>query len=494
MRLNTLIASHFGQSLYSAVILLVVFISVINISRDSETQIKRVTEEYESLTKIARSIIENDLNHSNDSPLTNTMEGMSNYPRIIAIKFYDSFGNIKHDISGKLSKNPTDFQDSNIEEGIQCYDTYVSITQKIKKHDKLFGYISFVFSVESDENQLFEIILINSLALVVILFIIFLLKTSRIKTVSGIIQNMSEAFHSKNWEDNSQKSQFALCELTVKMTQTFDSIYSEYIYFLNDRERLNKQLETMNRDILSKYEFSTTDLIESNRLLLEEISERRQIEGHIKNALAEKDILLKEIHHRVKNNLQVIISLMSLQKNTITDPDLVTIFSELQNRIRAIALIHEKLYQSESLAEIDCEKYINELVRSLVETYSVSDNKVKIVVDIKTKFYLDIDKLTPFALILNELVSNALKHAFPFCRNGTIKIIGKAEEDFSINISDNGIGTNQSMEGLMKKSLGLRLVYSLVQQLQGTIKFKSGVKKGMNFQINFPIIIDKSKV
>ncbi|MCK5741857.1 MAG: sensor histidine kinase [Chlorobi bacterium] len=214
---------------------------------------------------------------------------------------------------------------------------------------------------------------------------------------------------------------------------------------------------------------------------------------NLEKALAEKEILLEEIQHRVKNNYQVISSLISLQMNTINDPKSLEVLTKLNNRIISISMIQEKLYQTEHLSGIDFEKYISDLVHTLIDAYSVSSKQVEVVMDIENNCFFDIEKMTPFALILNELISNAMKHAFPGDRKGTIRISATAEEEnCSVIISDDGIGVNVAVEELKRESLGLRLVYSLINQLQGTIHFESKLGSGVMYKIKFSIIDDKS--
>ena len=214
---------------------------------------------------------------------------------------------------------------------------------------------------------------------------------------------------------------------------------------------------------------------------------------NLEKALAEKEILLEEIQHRVNNNYQVIISLISLQMNTISDPKSLAVLTELNNRIISISMIQEKLYHTEPLSGIDFDKYTNDLVHSLIDAYSVSNNQVKVVMDIDNNCFFDTEKLTPFALILNELISNAMKYAFPDDRKGTIRILAVAEEDYcSVVISDDGVGVDVSVEELKMKSLGLRLVYSLINQLHGTIHFESKLGSGVIYTIKFPKMNDKS--
>ena len=218
--------------------------------------------------------------------------------------------------------------------------------------------------------------------------------------------------------------------------------------------------------------------------IVRDITERVQSEKQIQASLREKEVLLKEIHHRVKNNLQIIASLLDLQSESLTDPQYLPIFQDSQHRIRSMALIHEHLYQSEDLAQIDFAQYIQELVYSLFSSYEPSVSGITLKLDIDATF-LDIDTAIPCGLILNELVSNSLKHAFPDGRSGEI-CIGlhlDQEKQLTLWIRDNGVGFPKGVDFRKTESLGLQLVCTLTTQLKGTITLDSS--RGTAFQITF---------
>lgn len=187
-------------------------------------------------------------------------------------------------------------------------------------------------------------------------------------------------------------------------------------------------------------------------------------------SLQEKVILLREIHHRVKNNLQIIISLINLQMRQVDDKQLKQIMAETQNRVRAMSLVHEKLYQSENLSQIDLSDYTRFLATHLFSYYGVNFQKVALEITIE-KVMLDINTAIPLSLIINELVSNALKHGFPFDRKGTITISSQYDNKvLTLVIKDDGIGLPPDLDWKNPESLGLQLVNNLVEQLNGTIK------------------------
>lgn len=214
-----------------------------------------------------------------------------------------------------------------------------------------------------------------------------------------------------------------------------------------------------------------------------DITEARKVRDQINASLKEKEILLKEIHHRVKNNLQVISSLLNLQLASVRDPYDVALFQESQNRIRSMAIIHEKLYQSDDLSHVDFGSYIGTLTSSLFRSYDVSDIGFQIDVE---SIRLSIDAAIPCGLILNELVSNALKHAFPDGRRGYVSIAMHREEGHfcRLVVADDGIGFPAGIDFRKTPSLGLELVNTLVNQLNGSIELTSG--NGSKFTIRFP--------
>jgi len=215
-----------------------------------------------------------------------------------------------------------------------------------------------------------------------------------------------------------------------------------------------------------------------------ELSERKQAEKKIKKSLEEKEVLLKEIHHRVKNNLQVISSLLYLQSNKATEQQTIELFNESQNRIRSMALIHEKLYQSENLVNINFTDYINSLISHLSNSYHTELHKITIDKKID-HVLLSIDKAIPCGLIINELISNSLKHAFPDNMKGTINIEMTFNKHNHVHliVKDNGIGIPEGLNPEKTDSLGLRLVNTLTKQLRGTIKHKNS--NGTKFIIAF---------
>jgi PAS domain S-box-containing protein len=215
-----------------------------------------------------------------------------------------------------------------------------------------------------------------------------------------------------------------------------------------------------------------------------DITEIKKSEKIILRSLEEKEVLLREIHHRVKNNMQIVSSLLRLQSQNIEDKKYRDIFIDSQNRIHAMALIHEKLYQSESLAQINFKEYIDGIVSNIFESYGQKSN-IKLDINIEN-ILINIDNAVPCGLIINELVTNSLKYAFPDGRQGIIKISVKSNDNglIQLSISDDGIGIPKDLDIRNTKTLGLTLITALAEnQLNGELIINR--EKGTEFQINF---------
>lgn len=237
-------------------------------------------------------------------------------------------------------------------------------------------------------------------------------------------------------------------------------------------------------------EISSSPIYQDNRIiglvgLARDITERMRIEERMRASLQEKDVLLREIHHRVKNNLQIVASLLSLQAGTMYDADLRSKFQDSQNRIRSMALIHERLYRSENLARVSFGAYLHDLTTHMLQSYSARDCAVELKLQVDD-IYLDIDTAMPCGLLVSELVSNALKHAFI---DGACGVIGvemcyAGDDQYRLSVWDDGIGFPLDFDYQQTSSLGLQLVSALTSQLGGTIEV--GKVNGTKFTISFP--------
>jgi PAS domain S-box-containing protein len=215
-----------------------------------------------------------------------------------------------------------------------------------------------------------------------------------------------------------------------------------------------------------------------------DITARKQAHEQITMSLHEKEVLLKEIHHRVKNNMQVITSLLSLQSKTIKDEHALSVFQESQNRVKSMALIHETLYQSKDLSRINFAEYLQKLVAYVSRSYRLRPEAVKINIKVDN-LSLPIDMAVPCGLIINELASNSLKYAFPADKRGEINIsFGQAEAQYFLCVSDTGVGLPTGFDPESGKSLGMKLVRMLTEQLSGELHCRNGL--GTTFEIKFP--------
>ena len=219
-----------------------------------------------------------------------------------------------------------------------------------------------------------------------------------------------------------------------------------------------------------------------SKYLEERITERTQ---DLVRALGDKEALLKEIHHRVKNNLQVISSMLNLQARRITEPSLKDVFDESQQRIQTIALVHERLYQSPDLSSIGFDDYLKSLVANVMSAQNAAARNVTATTVVEG-VSLPIQRAIPCGLIVNELVTNSLKYAFPDDRTGTIAVSMKADGDqIELRVWDNGVGLPTSLDPSKAKTLGLDLVYTFAEQLDATVDVQSS-STGASFTLRFP--------
>ncbi|MBE8970972.1 PAS domain S-box protein [Nostocales cyanobacterium LEGE 12452] len=216
----------------------------------------------------------------------------------------------------------------------------------------------------------------------------------------------------------------------------------------------------------------------------QDITEQKLAEEKIKASLKEKEVLLKEIHHRVKNNLGIVSSLLQMQCRRTQDPVVTAILRDSQNRIASIALVHEKLYRSEDLADIDFAQYIPDLTTHLFDSYNVSSSQIQLHIQVNNAS-LDIETAIPCGLIINELVSNALKYAFVGNRGGKIevKFYQQSASTLILIIRDNGVGLPENFDSKKTKTLGITLIQGLVKQLRGKLEIDS--QQGTEFKITF---------
>ncbi|NEO45972.1 MAG: PAS domain S-box protein [Moorea sp. SIO4A3] len=220
-----------------------------------------------------------------------------------------------------------------------------------------------------------------------------------------------------------------------------------------------------------------------------DITERKQVENQVRASLTEKEVLLKEIHHRVKNNLQIISSLLRLQSRKVEVPQALSLFKDYQHRVQSMALIHQQLYQSPNLAQINFGKYIQTLTNNLFRSYGINRQTIGLKIEVTTA-PLTIDIAIPCGLIINELVSNSIKYAFHEHQDGKIEISLSSDQQgqLILTVSDNGIGLPENLDFQSTKSLGLSIVRNLTAQLGANIILDCS--QGTRLEIKFPDSLD----
>lgn len=278
-------------------------------------------------------------------------------------------------------------------------------------------------------------------------------------------KNIKDVFDKQAAETHESKISQALQGKTVLYEWNFKSVYGEYVIY----------------NMLSPL-YDADDQIYGIVSVGRDITEMNCTEGRLRDTLSEKEVLLKEVHHRVKNNLQIISSLLKLQKDKITDNTVADLLLPAINRVSTMALVHEKLYQSEDFSKINFSQYVSRLANVLVRSYGIQEN-ISLNIDIENISFA-MDKAIPCGLIINELLSNSLKHAFPNGRKGSIHIRLERlnKDEYVLNVGDDGIGLADNFDIEDTDSLGLRLVSILTEQLKGELTIKN--KKGAEFCIH----------
>jgi PAS domain S-box-containing protein len=260
---------------------------------------------------------------------------------------------------------------------------------------------------------------------------------------------------------------------------------------ITEHKLLEAERQTVEEFLRQSKEELEARVAERTATLNQTIIELQNAEEYILASLREKEVLLQEIHHRVKNNLGIVSSLLQMQIRRTQDPQTTIILQDSQNRIASIAMVHEKLYRSKDLSKIDCAQYIQDLTVYLFDSYNISSDQITLTVHVENG-QLDTETVIPCGLIINELVSNALKHAFPNNQQGKIRVelapviesVGATSQPlFTLTIQDNGIGLPQDLDIKQTKTLGLTLVQGLVKQIGGTIEINR--QQGTEFKITF---------
>lgn len=277
--------------------------------------------------------------------------------------------------------------------------------------------------------------------------------------------------------------------LEVKSNDEVGLLANSFNEMIEKISATNEEMDSINKELETRVKDRTRELEGALKSLQGENKQRKNAELKISKSLNEKEVLLKEIHHRVKNNLQIISSLLFFQSKNITDPEMLEMFRDGQNRVKSMALIHEKLYQSGDLANVDFKEYVKKLTNFLFQSYSVPQTKIRFKNNVQ-QFVLGVDTAVPCGLIINELVSNSLKHAFKGAESGEIKIDMGFDENnkLLLIISDNGKGIPEGFNVKESESLGLRLVNNLTTQLNGRVEFINRNGTTVRFVFQNPVM------
>ena len=288
----------------------------------------------------------------------------------------------------------------------------------------------------------------------------------------------SEQAHLKD----AQKAMLNILEDSASEKKPFHDSQRAVLNILEDFSEEKARLEEMKTAVLNILE----DLAVEKERLEESQSAVLRSEVAIRSSLREKETLLKEVHHRVKNNLQVIASLLRLQSRYLKDEQDRAMFEESQNRVHSISLVHEKLYRADDLARIDFCDYLVTLTRGLADGWRGAGVPVEIIVE-AAGVHVGVDVAIPCGLIVTELVTNALKHAFPNVASGEIRVAVVAEPKgwLELTVRDNGVGMPENVDLRRPGSLGLELVGSLVRQLGAKVEI--GRSGGASFRVHFQL-------
>jgi PAS domain S-box-containing protein len=264
--------------------------------------------------------------------------------------------------------------------------------------------------------------------------------------------------------------------------KTSEKVHDIVLGFQNPQNKKNKWIKVNSIPQFNNGE-TTPSQIDTT---FEDISEQKAAQDKIKNSLVEKETLLKEIHHRVKNNLQIISSLLNLQSGYLKDSETIEILRESQNRVRSMALIHERLYRSEDFSSVDFNKFLVDLTNILHSSYYNTARSVSLNLNLE-QIYLSIDIAIPLGLLINEIVSNSFKHAFVDKKDGKIEIeMLRKEKQIFLSIKDNGIGIPEKFNTQESETLGFKLIHSLVSQIDAKMEIKKN--NGTEVVISFSLI------
>ncbi|MEI8331238.1 MAG: histidine kinase dimerization/phosphoacceptor domain -containing protein [Methanomicrobiales archaeon] len=312
-------------------------------------------------------------------------------------------------------------------------------------------------------------------------------KLLHFEDINGVLQGVLQEYSGEILITRSDHS-LVWCQISLSAVRSETGKSKYFILVLKDiaeHKRIAEELSLLNAGLEGRIAERTRELEWANSALLAENQQRSLAEEKLKCSLLEKEILIKEIHHRVKNNLQVIISLLSVQAKNTEDPRSESALLDSQTRVKSMAIVHEKLYQSDSLSSIDFHGYLQNLIGNLMITYGIDQTRVRITIAVN-ELPLAINTAIPLGLIMNELVSNSLKYAFPGGQSGNLSVSSTVyENSIVVNVRDDGQGIPASLDWKHAESLGLHLVQMLTRQLKGTVELSR--ENGTEFTLTIPL-------
>lgn len=375
-------------------------------------------------------------------------------------------------------------QEKLVSVGIPSTENTIDRTFELKyKHEDQYyqlGMLHVVASLEGVYRRIFDKILIILLTQGVktfvvsafILIIVQWLVTRHLSRMAREARKMNAHTLDRPFRLNRSYKNDELGYVLDALNRMRDNLRISYLELkeeLDHKLKLEKELTEYKTLLEDKVMEQTKELLEANK--------------EINQSLEDKDILLREIHHRVKNNMQVISSMLRLQARHISDQKLLELFKEMQNRIQAMALVHENLYQSKNLDAVNTQEFVNSIVREIQDSYSTPGKRIQIHLDI-APIELDIDNAIPCGLIINELITNSFKYAFNEQESGNITLqIKKEDHKIQLIMQDDGIGIPEHIDPFTTKSMGLRLIVILSKQLQAEYQVER--THGAYFSITF---------
>jgi two-component sensor histidine kinase len=371
-----------------------------------------------------------------------------------------------------------------IEDKSSFFSKYLKFVHPVKMDDQAIGEIHLFVELTEMNRLIVTYTQLIGFVIVATLPVAFLISLQLQKLISKPILNL--AFETKKISESTQN----YIPLTYGGKDEIGVLYEGFNQMMSRINARENELIHYRNTLEAMVKTRTLELANSNEELQSEVIEKKRVEQDLRKSLEEKEVLLKEIHHRVKNNLQIISSLLKLETYHSKEEHSVKVLADCSNRIESMALLHEKIYEAKNLKEIDFEQYILDLSNYLLASFGKTNNKIKISL-VFSDTYMDIDLALPLGLIIQELITNSLKYGFPNDQIGQIHVTFNNTEYpssgnfFELQYSDTGVGLNEDFDLNSSSTLGLKLVRRLVEkQLGGTIEL--GQKNKAEFKIRFP--------